>query len=403
MSFLRFGIFGSLEGKKIGFGQIMPVLAVFFVFVNAILFQLFLSFFESENSTWREDLGAEGLVYVFDGRLLVFWSTAIVSLLLLLLYMRALAIPLLVFGVWVAFLDQFIYSNVGGQDVLREFAVSNDGSQSIILPLNIFTGLVITSGFVLAAWPNRYLIKERFDSLTGGEKLGISLLLANALSYQIYFTQMNSQDFDWRQEYGVDEALYTTEGRVIIAWSLAILGILTFIGFRGLIKWLLVFHWLWAVYLDSILQGTVGGLDVWNDFAFLDLFAAIQQLQGFIGLLIALTAIWLFTGWYRRRVIAWIDNKGSEITKDSEAFDHTSPLAIIAIVLAFIFPIGGLVLAAIAKREIALAKSNVGGVNLVVAANITSVVVLALQVLLVLSISFDPAQFFFLLDELFGE
>ena len=69
--------------------------------------------------------------------------------------------------------------------------------------------------------------------------------------------------------------------------------------------------------------------------------------------------------------------------------------------LSSLFPRGGLVLAAIAKREIALAKSNVGGVNLVVAANITAVVILSLQAFVLLTIGFDLIQLAFLLEDLF--
>jgi hypothetical protein len=227
------------------------------------------------------------------------------------------------------------------------------------------------------------------------------LLLANAFTYQFYFTQINSQDPNWKASYGFEEALYTSEGRLIIAWALGVAAVLAFFGAKGILKWLLAFHWLWAVFLDDIIQGTVGGEDVWTEFSNFPPFNALQQLQGFVGLLIAITAIWLFTGWYRNRLIAWMDKKGAEITKDSENFEHTSPLAIIAVILAFLFPIGGLILAAIAKREIALAKSNVGGVNLVVAANITAVVVLLLQAFVFLSLGFDLIELAFLIEDLF--
>jgi hypothetical protein len=64
-------------------------------------------------------------------------------------------------------------------------------------------------------------------------------------------------------------------------------------------------------------------------------------------------------------------------------------------------PNRGLVFAAIAKREIALAKSNVGWVNLEVAANITAVVILSLQVFVLLTIGFDLIELAFLLEDLF--
>jgi hypothetical protein len=401
MQFLRFGVLSLLRGRKIDLSLIAAVIGVVLAWANAVVFQIFVGEFEADSPNWREDLGAEGSVYVFDGRVAFFWAIAVIALILLFLYLEAVALPLLVFAAWVTILDSLIFSITGGQDPFPAFAGLEEGGPASLLTLNILTGLVIIAGLVLAIWPNRKFLFERFTSLTGGEKLAMVLLLANALSYQLFFNQMNTDRPNWRSAYGVEEALYTAEGRLILAWVLAGLGLLAFFGARGILKWLLALHWLWAIFLDSIIQGTVGGEDVWNIFAQSAPYNAIQQLQGFVGLLIALTAIWLFTGWYRNRVIAWMDKKGAEITKDSEDFDHTSPLAIIAVILAFLFPIGGLVLAAIAKREIALAKSNVGGVNLVVAANITAVVILSLQAFVLLTIGFDLIELAFFLEDLF--
>lgn len=401
VQFLRFGVLSVFQGRKVDLTFIFAILGVLLTWVNAIVFQIFAGEYESGSPDWREELGAEGSVYVLDGRLAIFWATAVFALIALFIYLEAVSLPLLFFAVWVTVLDSLIFSNIGGQDVLREFASVEEGAPASLTPLNIITGLVIASGVILAVWPNRQFLQQRFTSLTGGEKLAIALLLVNAFTYQFYFTQMNSQEPDWRAFYGVEEALYTSEGRLIIAWALGVSGLLAFFGAKGILKWLLAFHWLWAVFLDEIVQGAIGGEDVWTQFSFFPPFSALQQLQGFVGLLIALTAIWLFTGWYRNRLVAWMDKKGAEISKDSENFEHTSPLAIIAVILAFLFPIGGLILAAIAKREIALAKSNVGGVNLVVAANITAVVVLLLQAFVFLSLGFDLIELAFFLEDLF--
>ena len=399
--FLRFGVLSVFQGRKIDLTFIVAVIGVSLSWINAIGFQVFAGEYESGSPDWREELGAEGSVYVFDGRIAIFWATAIFALIALFIYLEAVSLPLMFFAIWVTVLDSLIFSNIGGQDVLGEFASVEEGAPASLTPLIIVTGLVIASGLILTTWPNRQFLQQRYSSLTGGEKLAIVLLVVNALTYQFYFTQMNSQEPDWRALYGVEEALYTSEGRVIIAWVLGVSGVLAFFGVKGILKWLLAFHWLWAVFLDEIIQGAVGGEDVWTQFAFFPPFSALQQLQGFVGLLIAITAIWLFTGWYRNRLIAWIDKKGAEISKDSEKFEHTSPLAVIAVVLAFLFPIGGLMLAAIAKREIALAKSNVGGVNLVVAANITAVVVLLLQSVVFLSLGFDLIELALFLEGLF--
>jgi len=402
VKFFRFGVLSVIDGKKIDVGLIFAIIGVLLAWANAAVFQLFANYYENEVPSWREDLGAETWVYVFDTRIAIFWGTAALSLVLLFIFYKGVAIPLLLFGAWATVIDRLIISNVGGEDVLRDFADLEETATASVLPLYVFTSLVILVGLFLLIWPNRGFISERLQTLSVAERLAISLLVANALSYQLYFNQMGSQGFDWRDSYGVEEAVYTADGRLIIAWLLGIGGILAFFVARGILKWLLVIHWFWAVFLDEIFQGTIGGEDVWNLFGQEPPFAAIQQLQGFIGLLISLTAIWLFTGWYRKRVIAWMDKKGAEITKDSEDFEHTSPIAIIAIVLAFLFPLGGLVLAAIAKREIALSKSNVGGVNLVVAANITAIVVLILQFFVLLSVSFDFAQLFLLIENLFA-
>ncbi len=401
MQFLRFGVLSLLQGRKIDLSLIAAVIGVILAWANAVVFQIFVGEFEADSPNWREDSAAEGSVYVFDGRVAFFWAIAVIALLLLFLYVEAVALPLLVFASWVTILDSLILSITGGQDPFPAFAGLEEGGPASLLPLNVLTSLVIIAGVVLAVWPNRDLLGEKIQSLTGGEKLAIVLLLANALSYQLFFNQMNTDVPLWRAAYGVEETLFTAEGRLILAWLLAVLGLLTFFGTRGLLKWLLVIHWLWAVFLNSIIQGSLGEEDVWDFFGQSAPYNAIQQLQGIIGVLVALTAIWLFTGWYRNGVIAWMDKKGAEIVKDSEDFDHTSPLAIIAVLLAFLFPIGGLVLAAIAKREIALAKSNVGGVNLVVAANITAVVILSLQAFVLLTIGFDLIELAFLLEDLF--
>jgi hypothetical protein len=401
VKFFRFGILSVLQSREISLQSAVALIGVVLSFANAVVFQLFVSEHETDSPTWRADLKTEGLVYVVDGRVAVFWAIAVVSLLLIIFYLRAVAFSFLALGAWATVIDPLIFSNIGGQDVLRQFAEDTGSDSASLMPLYILTGFIVLAGVFLAVWPNRDFFMEKYASLTGGEKTAILLLLANAFSYQFYLNQINADSPNWRTNYGVEEALYTTEGRVALAWALAGIGILAFFALRRVLKWLLLFHWLWALFLDQIIQGTIGGEDVWKTFGQFAPYNAIQQLQGLIGLLIAVTAIWLFTGWYRNRLIAWMDKKGAEITKDSENFDHTSPLAIIAIILAFLFPIGGLVLAAIAKREIALAKSNVGGINLVVAANITAVVILTLQAFVLLTIGFDLIELAFFVEELF--
>ena len=180
---------------------------------------------------------------------------------------------------------------------------------------------------------------------------------------------------------------YVLDGRLITALILLLLGILVYF-LRPVFSIVVVAaFYLWLNFLDPAIASAIGGgRDLWAQyyeaFSWSFLLAALNALS--IGLVIFTTG-WVLTRAYRARVVSWIDEKGAEIAKNASDYDHTSPLAIIALVLAFIFPIGGLILAAIAKRDIAMASQKVGGVDLVVAANVVGTIFLVIQVLAILT------------------
>jgi len=182
---------------------------------------------------------------------------------------------------------------------------------------------------------------------------------------------------------------YVTDGRLFATLGLWLAGVAAYILLPRLTVWILALHLVWFSFLDVIVYQSIGGPDVWTNAAMV--YGYFEQLASWQGnlftlslLLVVISAVWSLTKSYRARVSNWIDKRGAEIAKNSGDYEHTSTLALIALVVAFIFPIGGLILASIAKRDIALGRQKMGGLDLIVAANVVSIAILVLQTLVVL-------------------
>jgi hypothetical protein len=183
--------------------------------------------------------------------------------------------------------------------------------------------------------------------------------------------------------------LYVTDGRTILSLITAVLGILAYIRIPKLVPWLLGASWIWVNYFDPTLAASVGGRDIWLELSSesplgQSLLGLYQTTNTFVLVFLLIASLYGIAMRHRQRVIDWIDRRGVEVAKNASDYEHTSPLAIVALILAFIFPIGALILAAIAKRDIALAKEKVGGVDLIVAANVIAVIFLVVQSLALL-------------------
>jgi hypothetical protein len=244
--------------------------------------------------------------------------------------------------------------------------------------------------------------KERLMSFFSERKptqnFAIAILGAQALSFIIYRIELASahetvRGFNPFGTYVVDGfypfGTYVVDGRLIFALTLLILGVVAYIILPSLTVTILAISFVWSSFLDSTIASAVGGMDIWAASSNLNLQLSrasdwLGNLNLLVFILILFTVGWVLTKTYRQRVITWIDTKGAEVSKNASDYEHTSPLAIISLVLAFIFPIGGLLLAAIAKRDIALARQKVGGVDLIVAANVISVTFLILQSLVII-------------------
>jgi hypothetical protein len=233
--------------------------------------------------------------------------------------------------------------------------------------------------------------KERLNRFFSERKptqnFAIAILAAQALVFMIYRLELGSAKATVLSIYPF--GTYVVDGRPIVALTLLILGVLAYIILPSLTVTVLGISFVWSNFLDSTIASSIGGTDIWAESANLNLQLSrasdwLGSLNLFVFILITFTIGWALTRTYRQRVINWIDTKGAEVAKNAADYEHTSPLAIISLVLAFIFPIGGLLLAAIAKRDIALARQNVGGVDLIVAANVIGVTFLVLQSLVII-------------------
>lgn len=197
---------------------------------------------------------------------------------------------------------------------------------------------------------------------------------------------------------------YVTDGRLIVFLGMWLTGLTVYILSSKLTPWILAIELVWVNYLDEIISRSIGGPDIWSQ---------ASQVLGYFGQLaswrdnlltvslfsILFASIWHLTKKYRARVARWIDNRGIEVAKNSADYEHTSTLAIISLIVAFIFPIGGLVLAAIAKRDIALGKQKIGGLDLIVAANVVSIAILLIQTLVAIVWLGNLAQLWQLLSQ----
>lgn len=246
-------------------------------------------------------------------------------------------------------------------------------------------------------------LRREFLRRSAVAHISVVLLTLQAFIATVYRIGINQSFADIAGELAF--GTYVTDGRLIVFLSLWLIGLIAYILLSRLTPWILAIQLVWVNFVDEIIYRSIGGPDIWNQ---------ASQVLGYFGQLatwrdtlltvslisIVFASIWHLTKQYRARVSRWIDNRGIEVAKNSADYEHTSTLAIIALVLAFIFPIGGLILAAIAKRDIALGKQKMGGLDLIVAANIVSIAILLLQALVAIVWLGNLAQLWQLLSEL---
>ena len=230
-------------------------------------------------------------------------------------------------------------------------------------------------------------LERFFSERKPTQHFAIAILATQALVYIIYRSELFSAQSELLSKYPF--GTYNLEGRPLVALALFVLGVVAYIILPSLTVTVLGVFFVWRNLLDSAISSSIGGREVWAEFSNFNAPLSrasdwLENLSLFAIFLISFTIVWVLTKTYRQRVIEWIDRRGAEVSKSAADYEHTSPLAIISLVLAFIFPIGGLLLAAIAKRDIALARQKVGGVDLIVAANVIGVTFLILQSLVII-------------------
>jgi hypothetical protein len=230
-------------------------------------------------------------------------------------------------------------------------------------------------------------LERFFSERKPTQHFAIAILATQALVYIISRSELLSAIPDLFSKYPF--GTYNMEGRPLVALALFVLGVVAYVILPSLTVTVLGVWFVWRNLLDSAISSSIGGRQVWAEFSYFNVPLStasilLEYLSLFALFLISFTIVWVLTKAYRQRVIKWIDSKGAEVSKSAADYEHTSPLAIISLVLAFIFPIGSLLLAAIAKRDIALARQKVGGVDLIVAANMIGVIFLILQSLVIL-------------------